>query len=202
MKIGERFGKLMVLDVLGGRKSLFKCDCGNEKMIHRYDVLKGKTTSCGCLRKEKQNAEKHGLSNHKTYVIFKEMKQRCYNPKNKDYKNYGLRDIKICDEWLSNFLNFYNWSIDNGWQDGKSIDRIDNDKGYYPENCRWVDMKIQANNHRRNSIIKYRGEERTLQEWSDLIGIDRNTIKTRLNLGWTVEDSFEIKPMKGRNQYK
>jgi len=202
MQKGDKYGKLTVVDVIGGRKSLFKCDCGTTKMISRYDVLKGKISSCGCIRKEKQNAEKHGLSYHKTYIILKSIKQRCFNPKNKDFKNYGGRGILLCDEWANDYVSFYNWSMENGWEDGKSIDRIDNDKGYNPENCRWVDMKVQANNHRRNTLIEYNGMTMTLQQWSDLTGIDRNTIKTRLNSGWTVEATLTEKPILGKNQYK
>lgn len=202
MQKGDKYGKLTVVDVVGGRKSLFKCDCGIVKMINRYGVLKGKISSCGCIRKEKPNAKKHGLSHHKTYIILKSIKQRCFNPNNKDYKNYGGRGITLCDEWSRDCLSFYNWSITNGWEDGKSIDRIDNDKGYNPENCRWVDMKVQANNHRRNTLIEYDGKKMTLQQWSDLTGIDRNTIKTRLNLGWTIKSSLTEQPIIGKNQYK
>lgn len=126
------------------------------------------------------------------------MKTRCYYPKSKDYKNYGGRGIKICDEWL-NYDNFRNWSISTGYQEGLTIDRIDNDRNYEPSNCKWITMKEQQRNKRNNRIITYNGKSLTLVEWGEIYNINPDRIGARLKNGWSVEDalSTEVKsPMK------
>lgn len=202
MKVGEKFGKLEVKEIIKGRKNNFICDCGSEKLIDKYDVERGKINSCGCIRKNKPNALKHGLWGHKLYMIHKSMKQRCYNSNQKDYKNYGGRGILICKEWLDDFMNFYNWSIQNGWISGMKIDRVDNDKGYSPNNCKWTNQKEQSNNIRRNRLIEYLGKSQTLQQWSEELNIGRNTISTRLKAGWNIERALSEKAVIGKNQYE
>lgn len=148
------------------------CECGGE-VITAYSHLKsGHTKSCGCLIKEKAREKcleqnpTHRLTKSPLYRIWIMMRQRCYCPRNEYEKElYKDRGITVCDEWLNNFQAFYEWSIANGWADerlpsGKhklTIDRIDNDEGYSPDNCRWVDMKVQSNNkrpNRKNANIK------------------------------------------------
>ena len=126
------------------------------------------------------------------------MKTRCYYPQSKDYKNYGGRGIKICDEWL-NYDNFRNWSISTGYQEGLTIDRIDNDRNYEPSNCKWITMKEQQRNKRNNRIITYNGKSLTLVEWGEIYNINPDRIGARLKNGWSVEDALskEVKsPMK------
>jgi Fic family protein len=115
------------------------------------------------------------------------MKERCCNPKSKSYKNYGLRGIDICEEWKQDFMSFYNWAIANGYSEELTIDRIDNNKGYAPDNCRWVNKYIQNNNTRRNRKIHCFGETHTVSEWAMITGINRNTINSRLNKGLSPE---------------
>ena len=161
---GQRFGRLVVLrraDNIGRQTAwLCKCDCGNESIVLGYALRRGTIQSCGCGRNEaarergKVNARKHGGIGTRLYSIWRGMKLRCYNPKAKAYHRYGGRGITLCDEWRHDFATFRDWALNNGYADNLTIDRINNDRGYSPENCRWITMKAQADN-RSNSKIKY-----------------------------------------------
>ncbi len=170
---GEKYGRLVVKEYVGiisGRTHWFcMCDCGNEIVTSSNSLRRGRTKSCGCLRKECAASHakmagaargmqmlKHGQCGTRLYNVWKSMHQRCFNPKDKFYKDYGGRGISVCSEW-NDFSNFYEWAIQNGYDPlapfGKcTIDRIDNDKGYEPSNCQWVDLSIQANNRRPKKI--------------------------------------------------
>ena len=182
--LNKRYGRLIVQnefkekDVL---KCLCKCDCGNQKIIRRNDLLSGKTISCGCKQKENilKIAVTHGKSNTRIYDIWCAMKQRCYYKKNSYYPNYGGRGIKVCDEWLEDFMNFYNWAMKNGYDDTLSIDRIDVNGNYEPSNCRWTTIKEQANNTTRNRYIEYNGKIKTLSQWADELGVNYSTLRTQ-----------------------
>lgn len=152
--------------------------------------MNGSTVSCGCKSKQvlRESREKHGKSNTRIYNIYICMKERCYNPNSPSYKNYGGRGIEVCEEWANNFEAFYEWSIENGYQDSLTIDRINNDDDYSPTNCRWVGRFTQANNTRKNRFIEYHGEIHTVSEWSRITGIPRSTINARLNRGLKAED--------------
>lgn len=116
------------------------------------------------------------------------MKKRCYNKHRKDFYEYGGRGITVCKEWFDDFMTFYDWSMSNGYNDNLTIDRIDNNKGYSPDNCRWVDIKTQSNNTRKNVYLSYNGETMTLAEWSRKLNINRNTLKARYRKGWSDKD--------------
>lgn len=128
--------------------------------------------------------------------IFRGMKDRCYNPKNKFYDIYGKRGITVCDEWYTprsskGYHRFRDWALSNGYKDNLSIDRIDNNKGYSPENCRWSTVKEQSNNRRFCTSITYRGKTQTLAEWCDELHLNYWSTRSRLNqLGWSVEKAF------------
>lgn len=189
----KRFGKLLVVENTNKKRNkktiwLCKCDCGNYKEIQVDNLTSGHTKSCGCLNGK---GYKHNLKNTRLYYIWSCMKQRCYNENHKQYKDYGQRGIKICNEWHE-FINFYNWAINNDYQDNLTIDRINNNDNYEPDNCRWVNMKIQSNNRRSNHIIEYKNEKHTLKEWCDILKLNYKTIQTRINsLKWDAEKAFE-----------
>ena len=148
---GKRFGKLTVIAYAGKSKKReylwhCKCDCGKETISRGYHLMSGHCKSCGCTRGRTHKT--HGLSNHQLYHTWSSMKQRCTNPKVPEFNAYGGRGIKVCDEWTHDFKAFYDWAMANGYDPKLSIDRIDNDKGYSPDNCRWATMEQQIANRR------------------------------------------------------
>ena len=153
----QRFGRLLVIARAGsskGREALFKCrcDCGKEVIVVGKSLRRGLTKSCGCLQREiaKKANTKHGLGNYENriYRIWRGMRTRCLNPNASHYKIYGGRGISVCSEWLHEVKLFYEWAVSHGYKDNLTIDRIDNDKGYEPSNCRWATYKEQRHNQR------------------------------------------------------
>ena len=142
---------------------------------------------------------KHGLKHTRQYRIWLQMKNRCFNKNTSRYKDYGGRGITVCDEWRNDFKAFYDWSMSNGYSDDLTIDRINNDGDYEPNNCRWVTMKVQNRNSRNCHTLTYNGETHTVTEWAEKLGVSRHLISNRINAyGWSVEDAL-TKP-KGYNQ--
>ena len=193
---GKRFGRLLVVKrngYKGGKIAwLCKCDCGNEKAISSACLLKGLSTSCGCFRKEymKQKATKHSMCGTSLYAVYNNMKRRCYDENSDHYKWYGAENKRVCDEWLGSegFKHFSKWAMDNGYSEGLQIDRIDNNKGYLPDNCRFVTPKQNCRNKRDNHCITIDGVTKTIVEWAEIKGISRTTIAARINkLGWSEE---------------
>ena len=206
---GQRFERLTVIARHGIASSghalwLCKCDCGNTKIISSNQLHSG-TRSCGCLQRErasecaqkngdKEKKERENIGNEflKLHRSYMDMKKRCGNPHNKSYKNYGGRGIEVCNEWKNNFNAFKAWSLENGYADGLTIDRIDVNGNYEPANCRWVTVKEQNNNRRNNVIVTYNGETMTLHELSErYTNMQYRTLWARLNAGWTIADAVE-----------
>lgn len=139
----------------------------------------------------------HGMSKTRLYSIWRDMKNRCNGLKKKDKENYFDRGITYCKEW-DTFEPFKDWALSHGYRDDLTIDRIDNDKGYSPDNCRWVTRAVQNNNTRQNHFITYKGETHTLKEWSEILGIKYNTLKSRLETyKWSIEDAFNTGVLRG-----
>lgn len=183
---GKRFGDLTVLCRSKNAKDSHafwtcKCDCGNIVTVESNKLRTGHTTSCGCkLRKVLiERNTTHGKSHTRLYRIWGLMKDRCNNPRTPCFERYGARGIHVCDEW-KNFYPFYQWAISNGYSDHLSIDRIDNSKGYSPDNCQWTDAKTQNNNTRKNHFIDFDGYHKTISEWAEFLHIPVYSIQNRL----------------------
>lgn len=184
---GKKFGRWTVIAYAGtignGRRKAAtwqcRCDCGNNAIVRAHSLVQGKTQSCGCLREEKRlkASTSHGMKHSSTYESWKNMKGRCCNPNNQRFAYYGGRGIKVCDRWQK-FENFY---ADMGEKpEGMTIERIDNNKGYSPENCCYATYKEQNRNQRTNRMITYFGETKCLAEWAEELSINYNTLQNRL----------------------
>lgn len=136
----------------------------------------------------------HGDKHSQLYTVWCHIKARCYNTHDKSYKYYGGRDIKMCDEWYNNYVTFKDWAVNNGYSKGLTIDRIDVNGNYEPNNCRWVTMKQQSRNTRRNRYFTINGETHCLSEWCELLGLKYNKVQARLKRGWDIKKSLEINP--------
>lgn len=200
---GRQFGRWTVLEYAGysnGVMWLCQCECGKRKEIRSDRLRYGRSTSCGCYRTEvtlketiKKNT-KHGMYNTRLYHIWQGMKQRCSRtcPEH-EYNNYYGRGIRVCLEWENDFETFMKWAIDNGYGEGLTIDRIDVNGNYEPKNCQWASPIEQARNKRNTLMIKYRGEERSLPEWAEILGVNYSTLGARLRRGMSVEEAFNKK---------
>lgn len=135
-----------------------------------------------------KHRENHGMTGTRIHNIWRGMKIRCYDENRPDYQHYGGRGIRMCEEWRTSFNNFYTWAKHNGYQDNLTIDRINVDESYSPENCRWATLQVQENNRTNNKIIAFNGQSHTQAEWSQIIGIDQKTISARIvRYGWSIE---------------
>lgn len=189
-----------MVEFAGARKRkacwVCRCDCGNVVVVRSCDMQSGNTQSCGCLRQEKSSNAirmlntKQGANNRtkrRLYLTWQSMRRRCSDPNHGAYLCYGGRGIKVCLEWENDYWAFERWAMLNGWHEGLTLDRIDNDKGYSPDNCRWATSKVQNNNQRRNVVLEYQGKRQTLTQWAEELGILVTTLYRRYERGWSVE---------------
>lgn len=190
---GEKYYHLTAIRFYGTDEKkrklwLFECDCENhtQKVIRLAEVINGKTKSCGCGRYSSKNV-KHNLSKSKIKNVYRHMIDRCYKENDKNYNRYGARGITVCDEWRKGVEYFAKWAFANGYQECLTLDRADNDKGYSPENCRWVSYKTQQNNRSDNHRLTFCGETHTLSEWEEITGIRQQCILSRIRAGWSTE---------------
>ena len=188
--IGKKFNSLTikerVYETKSGKKTnkrYFRCvcDCGNETIVFLHDLKSGGTKTCGCSKVKKFKT--HGMSDTRIYGIWTDMKQRCLNKNSVAYKWYGGCGVTICDEWKNDFMNFYNWAINNGYKEDLTLDRIDSKGNYEPENCRWADSYTQLNNTSRNHYVTIDGETRTISQWARFIGCKPMAIHRRIMKG-------------------
>lgn len=189
---GQRFSRLTVLKRVennkwGQSQWLCQCDCGTQTIVVATQLTSGKTKSCGCYSRDQctshlPDTTTHHLSRTPLYCSWEQMKQRCFNSKRRDWMCYGGRGITVCDEWLSS-ENFFKWALENGYEEGKTLDRIDVDKGYYPENCRWATPKEQGRNKRNNVRVTVGGKEYVLSELAETFNILYETLWHRYKYG-------------------
>lgn len=189
-KIGLTLRNFKIVDSFHiGTQTKFKviclsCNCEQIKTWHSVVDEKSECSFCGNGRK-KRNANGH--YGEKLYLRYMQILRRTENKNMDSYKYYGERNIQMCDEWKNNFQSFYDWSMKNGYKDNLTIDRIDVNKGYSPDNCRWVDLKTQANNRRNNILKTYKGKTQTLGQWADEYNLPRYIVYNRNKYGWDIE---------------
>lgn len=174
-----------------------KCSCGSEKQIivTARDLRRGHSKSCGCIRTENviKKCSTHRETDSRLYHIWCGIKSRCLNKNNNKYKNYGGRGITVCDEWLNSYESFRDWAIQHGYSDELSIDRVDVNGNYAPNNCRWVNAFVQANNRTDNFVIEHNNEKHTLHEWALITNISAENIYNRIkHLNWSITDALTI----------
>lgn len=204
--LGKRFGRLTIVDFehatppYRGWLWVCKCECGNTRTVMPNDVKRGKTRSCGCLHDEvcskKASKFKHSVKDYpRLYSIYNGIKKRCYNENEARYKDYGARGIEMCESWSNNtdgFDNFVEWSLLNNYTDDMTIDRIDVNSDYAPENCRWVSLAEQALNKRDTLWVTYKGKKIPLMTLCNEMGMSYDTVHNRVyTLNWSVERAVE-----------
>ena len=171
----------------GAKMCRYKCECGNEIVTLEARVKKFLTKSCGCLK------IKHSLTKHPLYTIWAGMKQRCYDSTTKVYKNYGGRGIFVCAEWVNDFKTFFDWAISAGWLKGLQIDRINNESGYSPMNCRFATPKVNSSNRRSTRWFIIEGFKLNLLQASIKYNIPKQTLHNRLKKNASIEECLRIR---------
>lgn len=199
--IGRCFGHLTVLEQCGRKNNRImwrcQCDCGNTTEVNTHSLTSGNTKSCGCKKYGGRLSHGEAKSGQtRLYRIWSAMKGRCTNKNNIGFHLYGGKGVKVCEEWQQ-FEPFRDWAVSHGYTDELTIDRIDSNGDYTPENCRWTTYKVQSNNTSRNHYVTAFGETMTISQWSEKFGVPERTIAARLNLlGWCEEEAVST-PVRG-----
>jgi hypothetical protein len=212
--IGDRYGRLTIRGAapcnnLGGRRWICVCDCGKERVVLQDSLRTGRTKSCGCLQREvvsrlvKERCITHGQKGSPEYTAWVNMKNRCQNPNRPDYNRYGGRGIQVCAEWNDSFECFLE-CVGPRPSPVYSLDRIDNNGDYEPENVRWATPKQQHRNRCSNRLITAFGETKTVVEWAEIGGLRKSLIRDRLNRGWESERAIStpVRPWQHREENK
>ena len=211
-RVGIRYGRLLVLSLDSIRRSKSghtaafwkcKCDCGNIVVCAGASLESGRTKSCGCYRKASIHDRLYRGGNRKLYGVWRMMHKRCEDTGYKHYPNYGGRGISVCDEWSGNdgYTNFQLWAKRNGYSDGLTLDRINNDGNYEPSNCSFATMKTQSNNKRNNVRIEIDGITHTLTEWCEIYRVPFSRVRARyMKLGWDIKSALTTPPLKLRRK--
>src|SRR5699024_2379123 len=177
------------------RRYLCECICGNVKIVMLSNLRGGQVRSCGCLKKENPQNITHGQKGTRLYRIWAGMKTRCLNPNDRAYLQYGGRGIGICAGWID-FEGFFEWAKNNGYKSDLTLERIDVNKNYQPDNCTWIPLADQAKNRTNTPYLKFNGQTKTMKEWSEITGIEYATIHARINkYGWSAERTLSTPPL-------
>lgn len=197
---GMRFNRLTVIRQAEKSKSgetrwVCRCDCGNETIVQSNNLKSGLVKSCGCLKREylveahtTHGGSKQNGKRTKLYSVWVGMRRRCYDKNDGNYYRYGGRGITVCDAWKEDFAAFRAWAVKNGYRPHLTIDRINNNKGYSPDNCRWAGAKEQARNRRSNRTITFNGETHIMVEWAEITGLSVDTLYNRIvKYSWPVD---------------
>lgn len=201
---GNKYGRLTVIEQTddyvypnGKRRAqwLCMCECGNIIKVEQSNLKRGNSNSCGCYNDELRilRSTTHGDRRTRLYGIWTNIKSRCYNPNSTSYSNYGARGILMCDEWKDSYYNFKSWANESGYIDSNdvTIERVDVNGGYSPENCIWASPKEQANNRRNTVFFTHNNETHSLSEWADITGIKYHTLFARIyKLNWDFEKAI------------
>jgi hypothetical protein len=196
--IGDEYGELTVIEFVGAVKGSgvykCKCTCGNTKEFFLSNLRMGRTKSCGCRRDESvsKKLRKHGDRHTRLYQIWTNIKSRCTNPNTSSYKYYGDKGIGISDEWKDDYSKFKEWSLENGYDEKMTIDRVDNNGGYYPDNCRWTDRITQSRNRDCAWYITIDGITKHAKDWCKEYGVNYKTAHNRLSYGWSDVDAVTV----------
>lgn len=190
---GQKFNMLTAIEIVSRNPVRWKCrcDCGGFTTVTTSNLTAGHVKSCGCL--SHVGNPTHHLRKTRLYAIRAKIIRRCYVESDPAYKDYGGRGIKMCDEWRESIVPFYEWAMSNGYRDDLTIDRIDNDGDYEPNNCRWVDGATQANNRRSNIVYTMNGETLNLTQWCKKYGMSYGVVRGRLRKGWPFEEAITFK---------
>lgn len=208
---GKKIGRLTVLKLSDSYKKnkkvkwMCQCECGNIVEVFSSNLIREHTKSCGCLAheekskrmKENNSKYKHGKNNTRIYNIYQSMKKRCYLKTHIHYSNYGGRGIKVCDKWKNDFMSFYNWAMENGYRDDLTIDRIDVNGNYEPNNCRWATTKQQAYNKRNNKIVFYKNKKYIATQLAREYNVNPDRFLERIRNGWDIEKAL-LTPVRKR----
>lgn len=193
---GQRFGMLTVLERAGHKRNRVawrcRCDCGKEVIVCALDLRNGSKKSCGCMKGAwiAKARTKHGMVGSRLYRIWAGVKKRCLNEHDVEYHNYGGRGISVCSEWME-FEPFREWALANGYANDLTIDRIDMNGNYCPENCRWTTYKVQANNRRNNRFVEFDGRRQTIAQWAEELGMEYTSLLYRLS-NFPLEKAFTM----------
>lgn len=197
---GDTYSDLTLIRIIGkGLNGVeiweCKCKCGNITTGVGINIAKGRKKSCGCHNKDSHYT--HRMCKTRIYCIHRNMINRCRLACSVGFENYGGRNIKVCKEWdkKEGFDNFYKWAMENGYRDDLTLDRIDVNGDYTPDNCRWVTMKEQQNNRRNNHYLTYNGKTQSMKKWADEYNLPYSTFQGRIYRGWEIEKALKTPKM-------
>lgn len=192
----QRFGNLVAIKRTEGRKWICRCDCGKEVKVSIYHLLDGHTKSCGHTRNDNFHFVTHNLSHTHLYQCYHSMLKRC-----KYDKDYKVKNIDVCKEWKNSFINFKDWAISHGYEEGLTLERKDVYKDYCPANCCWIEKNRQPDNRSNTIYINYNGKTKSLKEWSQDINIPRRILYARYYKGWDAQKML-TQPLRKRGKYE